>query len=103
MQTFFFIFLTLTKLHLSQNVDVYSTQNLTTYLMREYDKSSKPGGQVNISMQISISQLVGLQEKEQTITLNVWVTQIWNDTRLMYNLSQFPDLYTSIPSDKLWV
>ena len=72
--------------------------------MKDYDKNSKPTGQVNISMQISIKQIVGIQEKDQTITLSVWITQIWTDPRLVYNMSQFSDIpYTNLPSDKLWM
>ena len=101
---FVIIFVSLIKLYLSQNVDIYLTQNLTSYLMKNYDKNSKPVGQVNISMQISITQLVGIQEKDQTITISVMITQAWIDPRLAYNSSQFGDLpYTTLSSDKVWV
>ena len=101
---YFIIFLSLIKLYLSQNVDNYLTQNLTSYLMKDYDKYSKPPGKVNISMQISIKQIVGIQEKDQTITLSVWITQLWNDPRLAFNSARFNNLpYTTVPSDKLWM
>ena len=100
----FIIFLSLIELYLSKNVDNYLTQNLTSHLMSNYDKNSKAPGQVNISMQISIKQIVGIQEKDQTITMSVWITQLWNDPRLAFNASQFNNLpYTSVPSDKIWM
>ena len=96
--------LSLIKLYLTQNGDIYLTQNLTSHLMKDYDKYSKPSGQVNISIQISIRQVVGIQEKDQTITLEVWITQLWTDPRLAYNVSQFGNLlYTTLSSDKLWM
>ena len=92
------------KLYLSQNGDIYLNQKLTSYLMKNYDKTSKPEGLVNISIQISIKQIVGIQEKDQTITLNIWVSEGWKDPRLSYNSSQFGGLpYTTVPSDKLWM
>ena len=101
---FVIIFVSLIKLYLSQNVDIYLTQNLTSYLLKNYDKNSKPVGQVNVSMQITLTHIVSIQEKDQTITISVMITQTWMDPRLAYNSSQFGDLsYTTLSSDKVWV
>ena len=91
------------KFCLSQGTNKYLAQNLTSYLLNEYDKNSKPEGQVIIYMQISLLQIMSVQEKEQSITLSIWVTQQWYDSRLIWNSSDFGNLpFTTIPSDKLW-
>ncbi|KAG5263496.1 hypothetical protein AALO_G00265470 [Alosa alosa] len=59
---------------------------------------------VTISIQVSLAQLISVNEREQIMTTNCWLTQIWNDYRLIWD----PDEYEGIrkvrlPSQHIWL
>ncbi|XP_063045979.1 neuronal acetylcholine receptor subunit beta-2-like [Engraulis encrasicolus] len=59
---------------------------------------------VTISIQVSLAQLISVNEREQIMTTNCWLTQMWNDYRLVWD----PDEYEGIrkirlPSQHIWL
>ena len=44
-----------------------------------------------------------MDEKNQILTVNCWLTQIWNDTHLTWNASDFGGITNiALPYDKVW-
>ncbi|XP_061736599.1 neuronal acetylcholine receptor subunit beta-2-like isoform X2 [Nerophis ophidion] len=75
---------------------------------QRYNKLIRPAvnmsQQVIISIRVSLSQLISVNEREQIMTTNVWLSQEWNDFRLRWD----PDKYEGIkklriPSKLLWL
>ncbi|XP_075320376.1 neuronal acetylcholine receptor subunit beta-2-like [Odontesthes bonariensis] len=85
-------------------------ERLVNYLLgpEHYNKLIRPAvnksQQVTISLQVSLSQLISINEREQIMTTNVWLSQEWNDYRLRWD----PDKYEGIkklriPSKLIWL
>ncbi|KAM4595400.1 neuronal acetylcholine receptor subunit beta-2-like [Fundulus diaphanus] len=85
-------------------------ERLVNYLLgpERYNKLIRPAvnksQQITISIQVSLSQLISVNEREQIMTTNVWLSQEWNDYRLRWD----PDKYEGIkklriPSKLIWL
>ncbi|XP_030643548.1 neuronal acetylcholine receptor subunit beta-2 [Chanos chanos] len=85
-------------------------ERLVEYLLgpERYNKLIRPAvnksQQVTIGIKVSLAQLISVNEREQIMTTNVWLTQEWNDYRLTWN----PDDYEGIkklriPSQHIWL
>ncbi|CAJ1053000.1 neuronal acetylcholine receptor subunit beta-2-like [Xyrichtys novacula] len=85
-------------------------ERLVNHLLgpERYNKLIRPAvnksQQVTISIQVSLSQLISVNEREQIMTTNVWLCQEWNDYRLRWD----PDKYGGIkklriPSKHIWL
>ncbi|XP_064820523.1 neuronal acetylcholine receptor subunit beta-2 [Oncorhynchus masou masou] len=85
-------------------------ERLVNYLLspERYNKLIRPAvnksQQVTISIQVSLSQLISVNEREQIMTTNLWLFQEWNDYRLRWD----PDKYEGIkklriPSQHIWL
>ncbi|XP_029016613.1 neuronal acetylcholine receptor subunit beta-2 [Betta splendens] len=104
------IHLLLFILSLTCNRAENAEERLVNYLLgpQRYNKLIRPAvnksQQVTISFQVSLSQLISVNEREQIMTTNVWLFQEWNDYRLRWD----PDKYDGIkklriPSKHIWL
>ncbi|CAL8268821.1 unnamed protein product [Boreogadus saida] len=73
-----------------------------------YNKLIRPAvnksQQVTIYIRASLAQLISVNEREQIMTTNCWLSQIWHDYRLMWE----PDEYQGIkkirlPAQHIWL
>lgn len=73
----------------------YEIQLLNS-ILNNYDRRSRPVedyySPLNITLDISLQQLLQVDEKHQTITTNIWRSVSWNDCSLKWN----PDNYGNI-------
>ncbi|TRY69126.1 hypothetical protein TCAL_12201 [Tigriopus californicus] len=79
---------------------------LTKYLMSNYERSVRPVAQsatpINVLFDVSIHQIIDVDEKNQILTTNCWITHIWNDSHLTWNASDFGNVSTvRLPHDKV--
>ncbi|XP_054851117.1 acetylcholine receptor subunit epsilon isoform X3 [Eublepharis macularius] len=77
-------------------------------LFADYDKKTRPVRNVEdvveVSVKLTLTNLISLNEKEETLTTNVWITQTWTDYRLEYNSSDFGGILAlQVPADKVWL
>lgn len=102
--TLIYVFLIVPLLPISTQVNITSQRKLLAdKLLTGYDKNVKPEGQVNISIQVFLMQIVNVFEKDQIISLNTWITQSWYDQRLTWDPIAYAGLdFTAISSDKFW-
>uniref|UniRef100_UPI00398F0419 acetylcholine receptor subunit epsilon isoform X2 n=1 Tax=Pristiophorus japonicus TaxID=55135 RepID=UPI00398F0419 len=77
-------------------------------LMTNYDKRIRPakfyGDIIDVTLKLTLTNLISLNEKEETLTTNVWVEIQWNDYRLAWNKSEYDGIdLVRIPSDMVWL
>lgn len=85
-------------------------ENVTEKLIRkqilgsEYDRTIRPSDQVNVSVQISLKQIVNIDEKNQIMTTSSYLFLQWYDPRLTWTKSDFNNLeLISIPAKQIWL
>ncbi|XP_042210176.1 neuronal acetylcholine receptor subunit alpha-10-like isoform X1 [Homarus americanus] len=80
---------------------------LTRYLMSNYDKSVRPSFKasmaLNITFGLALTQIIDVDERNQILTTNCWLNQMWLDYSLQWNASDFGNIQViRLPADKLW-
>ncbi|XP_024238714.1 neuronal acetylcholine receptor subunit beta-2-like [Oncorhynchus nerka] len=85
-------------------------ERLVTYLLspERYNKLIRPAvnksQQVTIHIQVSLAQLISVNEREQIMTTNCWLTQVWNDYRLMWDPEEYEGIKkVRLPSQHIWL
>uniref|UniRef100_A0A3B3TVS5 Neuronal acetylcholine receptor subunit beta-2-like n=1 Tax=Poecilia latipinna TaxID=48699 RepID=A0A3B3TVS5_9TELE len=85
-------------------------ERLVNHLLgpERYNKLIRPAvnksQQVTISIQVSLSQLISVNEREQIMTTNVWLFQEWNDYRLRWDPGKYEGIKKlRIPSKMIWL
>ncbi|KAM6149918.1 neuronal acetylcholine receptor subunit beta-4 [Erethizon dorsatum] len=59
---------------------------------------------VSIQLQLSLAQLISVNEREQIMTTNVWLKQAWTDYRLAWNSSRYEGVnILRIPAKRIWL
>ncbi|XP_073508753.1 neuronal acetylcholine receptor subunit beta-4 [Phyllobates terribilis] len=59
---------------------------------------------VSIQLQLSLAQLISVNEREQIMTTNVWLNQEWVDYRLTWNPAEYDGIRKlRIPSKQIWL
>ncbi|XP_009688588.1 neuronal acetylcholine receptor subunit alpha-2 [Struthio camelus] len=86
----------------------HAEERLFKYLFTGYNRWSRPvpnaSDVVIVRFGLSIAQLIDVDEKNQMMTINVWLKQEWSDYKLRWNPADF-DNVTSIrvPSEMIWI
>jgi len=80
---------------------------LTKYLLSNYEQSVRPVENsslpLTVEFSVSLHQIVDVDEKNQILTTNCWLTQVWNDTHLTWNYSDFGGVRNiRLPFMKVW-
>ncbi|KAF3852000.1 hypothetical protein F7725_005355 [Dissostichus mawsoni] len=85
-------------------------ERLVNYLLspERYNKLIRPAinktQQVTISIQVSLAQLISINEREQIMTTNLWLFQEWNDYRLRWDPEKYEGIKKlRIPSKHIWL
>ena len=68
--------------------------------VRPVEQPSQP---LNVNFDMSIHHIIDVDEKNQILTMNNWITQQWNDAHLTWNKSNFGGKTTiRLPYDMVW-
>ncbi|XP_062813326.1 acetylcholine receptor subunit epsilon [Anolis carolinensis] len=83
-------------------------RRLVETLFANYDRTVRPvlnGGEaLEVSIKLTLTNLISLNEKEETLTTNVWIAQQWKDYRLNYSSADFGGIGTiRVPADMVWL
>ncbi|XP_016786793.1 acetylcholine receptor subunit epsilon isoform X3 [Pan troglodytes] len=78
------------------------------HLFNNYDPGSRPVREpedtVTISLKVTLTNLISLNEKEETLTTSVWIGIDWQDYRLNYSKDDFGGIETlRVPSELVWL
>ncbi|XP_028660432.1 neuronal acetylcholine receptor subunit alpha-6 [Erpetoichthys calabaricus] len=76
-------------------------------LFRRYNQFIRPvenvSDPVTVEFEVSISQLVKVDEVNQIMETNLWLRHIWNDYKLRWNPVEFDGIeFIRVPSNKIW-
>ncbi|XP_057378607.1 neuronal acetylcholine receptor subunit alpha-10-like isoform X1 [Daphnia carinata] len=80
---------------------------LLQHLMANYDRSVRPSRNavepLNITFGLALTQIIDVDERNQILTTNCWMNQMWTDYSLVWNVSDFGGIrVVRIPADKVW-
>ncbi|XP_043571310.1 neuronal acetylcholine receptor subunit beta-4-like isoform X3 [Chiloscyllium plagiosum] len=85
-------------------------ERLANYLLHpdRYNRLIRPAKNsseiVTIAIKVSLSQLISVNEREQIMTTNAWLTQEWNDYRLRWDPANYEGIdKLRISSRHLWL
>ncbi|XP_045770637.1 neuronal acetylcholine receptor subunit alpha-10-like isoform X2 [Maniola jurtina] len=81
--------------------------NLIRHLMQRYDASVRPvensSHPLLVTFGVSLHHIIDVEEKDQLLTTNCWITQIWTDYHLRWNTSDFDGINViRIPYERVW-
>uniref|UniRef100_A0A3Q2ZRU3 Cholinergic receptor, nicotinic, alpha 6 n=1 Tax=Kryptolebias marmoratus TaxID=37003 RepID=A0A3Q2ZRU3_KRYMA len=76
-------------------------------LFRRYNQFIRPvenvSDPVTVEFEVSISQLVKVDEVNQIMETNLWLRHIWNDYKLRWKPTEFDGIeFIRVPSNKIW-
>ncbi|KAI7810953.1 neuronal acetylcholine receptor subunit alpha-9 [Triplophysa rosa] len=82
-------------------------QKLLNDLMENYSNALRPvedtDKALNVTLQITLSQIKDMDEKNQVLTTYLWVRQIWHDAYLSWDKDEYDGLEViRIPSSLVW-
>ncbi|XP_006802249.1 acetylcholine receptor subunit epsilon [Neolamprologus brichardi] len=77
-------------------------------LFKNYNKNIRPvlhpEDKVGVQIKLTLTNLISLNEKEETLTTNVWIEIQWDDYRLAWNASQYYDIEViRVPCKTVWL
>ncbi|XP_046583914.1 neuronal acetylcholine receptor subunit alpha-10-like [Haliotis rubra] len=83
-------------------------QRLLKKLRENYDSSVRPvfdaTHPVVIRLGITLTQVLDVDEKNQVLSINVWLDQEWRDEKLVWNTSDYANITVlRVPCDLLWL
>lgn len=101
---FFLIYLTATTKTISASL---TERRLIDTLLANYSKLPRPvaaeGDVINVKIGMSILQIVDVNEKQQTLSTNIWLKTLWNDISLIWDPLEFDNItIVRIPIFYLW-
>uniref|UniRef100_A0A287D1M9 Cholinergic receptor nicotinic gamma subunit n=1 Tax=Ictidomys tridecemlineatus TaxID=43179 RepID=A0A287D1M9_ICTTR len=76
-------------------------------LMHSYDPHLRPAERdsdvVNVSLKLTLTNLISLNEREEALTTNVWIEMQWCDYRLRWDPQNYGGLWVlRVPSTMVW-
>uniref|UniRef100_A0A8C5KR67 Acetylcholine receptor subunit gamma n=1 Tax=Jaculus jaculus TaxID=51337 RepID=A0A8C5KR67_JACJA len=82
-------------------------ERLLADLMRSYDPHLRPAEHesdvVNVSLKLTLTNLISLNEREEALTTNVWIEMQWCDYRLRWDPQDYGGLWVlRVPSTMVW-
>uniref|UniRef100_A0A672FD68 Cholinergic receptor, nicotinic, alpha 9 n=1 Tax=Salarias fasciatus TaxID=181472 RepID=A0A672FD68_SALFA len=82
-------------------------QKLLNDLMEDYSNALRPVDDtdkaLNVSLQITLSQIKDMDERNQVLTTYLWIRQVWHDAYLKWDKEDYDGLeMINIPSEKVW-
>ncbi|XP_049625274.1 acetylcholine receptor subunit gamma-like [Suncus etruscus] len=83
-------------------------ERLLADLMRDYDPHLRPAQHeadvVNVSLKLTLTNLISLNEREEALTTNVWIEMQWCDYRLRWDPQDYDGLWVlRVPSTMVWL
>uniref|UniRef100_A0A665WHJ2 Neuronal acetylcholine receptor subunit alpha-9-I-like n=1 Tax=Echeneis naucrates TaxID=173247 RepID=A0A665WHJ2_ECHNA len=91
----------------SHGAQGHYARKLLNDLMEDYSNALRPvedtDKALNVSLQITLSQIKDMDERNQVLTTYLWIRQVWHDAYLKWEKEDYDDLeMINIPSDLVW-
>ncbi|NXC86058.1 ACHG protein, partial [Cercotrichas coryphoeus] len=76
-------------------------------LMSNYNRHLRParGNEIiDVSLKLTLTNLISLNEREETLTTNVWIEMQWTDYRLSWDPEEYDNIQLlRVPSTMVWL
>uniref|UniRef100_A0A3Q3E5J8 Cholinergic receptor, nicotinic, alpha 6 n=1 Tax=Labrus bergylta TaxID=56723 RepID=A0A3Q3E5J8_9LABR len=88
-------------------LSLFGEDRLFRRLFRRYNQFIRPvenvSDPVTVEFEVSISQLVKVDEVNQIMETNLWLRHVWNDYKLKWAPIEFDGIeFIRVPSNKIW-
>ncbi|XP_066476362.1 acetylcholine receptor subunit gamma isoform X2 [Tiliqua scincoides] len=89
---------------LSQNQEVKLFEDLMVNYNRNLRPAENEGDIINVTLKLTLTNLISLNEREEALTTNVWVEMQWSDYRLRWDPNAYENITClRIPSTLVWL
>uniref|UniRef100_A0A8C8S3M4 Cholinergic receptor nicotinic gamma subunit n=1 Tax=Pelusios castaneus TaxID=367368 RepID=A0A8C8S3M4_9SAUR len=83
-------------------------EKLLKDLMANYNRNLRPaqreGDIINVTLKLTLTNLISLNEREETLTSNIWIEMKWCDYRLQWDPDEYHDIQMlRVPSTEVWL
>ncbi|XP_066049969.1 LOW QUALITY PROTEIN: acetylcholine receptor subunit gamma [Chamaea fasciata] len=82
-------------------------EKLLQDLMSNYNQQLRParGDEIiDVSLKLTLTNLISLNEREETLTTNVWIEMQWSDYRLSWDPEKYDNIQLlRVPSTMVWL
>uniref|UniRef100_A0A8D1LTR7 Neuronal acetylcholine receptor subunit alpha-9 n=1 Tax=Sus scrofa TaxID=9823 RepID=A0A8D1LTR7_PIG len=105
--SFCWIYFAASRLGAVDTADGKYAQKLFNDLFEDYSNALRPVEDtdkvLNVTLQITLSQIKDMDERNQILTAYLWIRQIWHDAYLTWDRDMYDGLDSiRIPSDLVW-
>ncbi|KAM4854945.1 neuronal acetylcholine receptor subunit alpha-9 [Thomomys bottae] len=103
----FWLYFAASRLRAVETADGKYAQKLLNDLFEDYSNALRPVEDtdkvLNVTLQITLSQIKDMDERNQILTAYLWIRQNWHDAYLRWDREQYDGLDSiGIPSDLVW-
>ncbi|XP_071390952.1 acetylcholine receptor subunit epsilon [Centroberyx affinis] len=89
-------------------VECNEESQLISDLFKGYNKNirpvERPEDKVEVQIKLTLTNLISLNEKEETLTTNVWIEIQWSDYRLAWNKTKYYGIeIIRVPYNTVWL
>ncbi|XP_070610352.1 LOW QUALITY PROTEIN: acetylcholine receptor subunit gamma [Erythrolamprus reginae] len=89
---------------LSRNQEEQLFNDLMVNYNRNFRPASEKGDIVNVSLKVTLTNLISLNEIDEALTTNVWLELKWRDYRLQWDPEEYGNISClRIPSTLIWL
>ncbi|KFO83718.1 Acetylcholine receptor subunit gamma, partial [Buceros rhinoceros silvestris] len=83
-------------------------EKLLQDLMTNYNRHLRPAlvrdQVIDVTLKLTLTNLISLNEREETLTTNVWIEMQWSDYRLRWDPEKYDNIQTlRVPSTMVWL
>ncbi|XP_050164134.1 acetylcholine receptor subunit gamma [Myiozetetes cayanensis] len=83
-------------------------EKLLQDLMSNYNRQLRPALRgdeiIDVSLKLTLTNLISLNEREETLTTNVWIEMQWSDYRLQWDPEKYDNIQQlRVPSTMVWL
>ena len=98
---------TLLALSLQSTYANQEESSLRNILFNNYNPKVRPveniGDSLTVQMGLALQNIESFDQMQESITLNAWIRQTWNDYRLSWNSTQSNLTFISVSKSQVWV
>ncbi|KAK2816568.1 hypothetical protein Q7C36_022839 [Tachysurus vachellii] len=89
-------------------VSANEESEVIAHIFKNYNKNIRPArhpdDKVDVQVKLTLTNLISLNEKEETLTTNVWIEIQWEDYRLSWNASEYYNIgVVRVPCTSVWL
>jgi len=107
LQRYFYLYILFCNFVCVKLLDSFSVEgDLIEDLLQEYNSQVRPiskKGRLNFSLDMTLSQIISVDEKSQELTTSSYLFHKWEDSRLQWNPEEYDNIkLLRLPAESVW-